>query len=239
MSDVDVTRRSGTVLVAGGTGGLGVAVLRCLLDAGHPVVATWRSQRERDRTREELGDAGGLTLVEADLLDAASVDAVVVGAGAEGLSSVVNLVGGYAGGQPVHQTDPEQFEGMLRLNLRPTFLLARAAMPRLVEAGGGTFVAVSSRAAVRPFAGAAGYITAKAGVLALVAALDAEYRDAGVRANVVLPSVIDIPANRAAQPDADHARWVPAEQIAEVIRFLVSAESAPLSGAQIPVYGRA
>ena len=224
--------------MAGGTGGLGTAVLRRLLDDGYPVVATWRSPRERDRTQQELGGtAGPLTLVEADLLDTDAVDTVV--AGVEDLRSVVNLVGGYAGGGPVHSTEPEQFEGMLRLNLRPNFLLARAAMPRLVEAGGGTFVAVSSRAAVRPFPGAAGYITAKAGVLAFVAALDAEYGEAGVRANTVLPSVIDTPANRAAQPGADHSRWVPPEQIADVVRFLVSAESAPLRGAQIPVYGRA
>ncbi len=235
MSNADET--PGAVLVAGGTGGLGTAVLAGLLDAGYPVVATWRSPRERDRTQEELGGQARLTLVEADLLDAASVDAVVVGI--EDLRSVVNLVGGYAGGQPVHQTDPEQFEAMLRLNLRPGFLLARAAMPRLADAGGGTFVAVSSRAAVRPFAGAAGYITAKAGVLAFVAALDAEYGDSGVRANVVLPSVIDTPANRAAQPTADYSRWVPPEQIADVVRFLVSSESAPIRGAQVPVYGRA
>lgn len=227
----------GTVLVAGGTGGLGTAVLRRLLEAGHPVVATWRSERERDRTQEQLAGAEGLSFARADLLDPTSVDAVVDGVG--DLGAVVTLVGGYAGGAKVHETDPEQFEGMLRLNLLPTFLLARAAVPRLVADGGGAFVAVSSRAALQPFSGAAGYITAKAGVLAFVAALDAEYRDAGVRANAVLPSVIDTPANRAAQPGADPSRWVPPEQIAEVVRFLVSADSAPISGASVPVYGRA
>jgi NAD(P)-dependent dehydrogenase (short-subunit alcohol dehydrogenase family) len=100
-------------------------------------------------------------------------------------------------------------------------------------------VCVSSRAAVRPFAGAAGYITAKAALLALVEALAVEYRDDGVRANAVLPSVIDTPANRAGQPDADHSRWVPPERIADVIAFLCSAASAVTSGAAIPVYGRA
>ena len=128
---------------------------------------------------------------------------------------------------------------MLRLNLRPAFLLARAAMPRLVEAGGGSFVCVSARPALRPFAGAAGYITAKAGVLAFVQALDVEYRGEGVRSNAILPSVIDTPANRRSQPDADHSRWVPPQQIAKVIRFLVSDDSAPTSGAAVPVYGRA
>jgi NAD(P)-dependent dehydrogenase (short-subunit alcohol dehydrogenase family) len=128
---------------------------------------------------------------------------------------------------------------MLRLNLRPAFLLARAGIPRLIGAGGGSFVCVSARPALRPFGGAAGYVTAKAGVLAFIQALDAEYRGEGVRCNAVLPSVIDTPANRAGQPDADHSKWVPPQQIAKVIRFLVSDDSLPTSGGAIPVYGRA
>jgi NAD(P)-dependent dehydrogenase (short-subunit alcohol dehydrogenase family) len=228
---------SAPVLVAGGTGALGAAVVRELLGAGHPVTATWVVEGERERVEQELGAAEGLTLVQADLMDpdaaAAAVESV------EGLGAVVNLVGGYAGGTNVDETDPEEFERMLALNLRPGFLLARAAMPRLVAAGGGAYVGVSSRAAVSPFAGAAGYIVGKAGVLAFVRALDAEYRQRGVRCNAVLPSVIDTPANRAAMPDADHSKWVPPEEIARVVRFLVSDESAPVSGAAIPVYGRA
>ena len=85
---------------------------------------------------------------------------------------------------------------MLRLNLVPAFNLARAAMPTMAARGGGAFVCVSARAALRPFPGAGGYMTAKAAVLAFVEALDAEYVGAGVRANAVLPSVIDTPANR-------------------------------------------
>ena len=98
---------------------------------------------------------------------------------------------------------------------------------------------VSARAAVSPFPGASGYVTAKAAVRAFAEAVAVEYRQRGVRCNTVLPSVIDTPANRAAQPDADHGRWVPPAEIAEMIRFLASPESAPTSGASIPVYGRA
>lgn len=225
------------VLVAGGTGALGTAVVRDLLAAGRPVAATWVVERERERIEAELGDDPDLELIEADLFDA---DAATGAVGAvDGLGAVVNLVGGFASGPLVHETDPDEFERMLRLNLRPGFLLARAAMPRLVEAGGGAYVGVSARPALRPFAGAAGYVTAKAAVLAFVRALDAEYRDAGVRSNAILPSVIDTPDNRAAMPDADHSRWVPPEEIARVVRFLVSEDSAPTSGAAIPVYGRA
>ena len=98
---------------------------------------------------------------------------------------------------------------------------------------------VSARPALRPFGGAAGYVTAKAGVLAFMQALDAEYRADGVRCNAILPSVIDTPANRSGMPDADHSNWVPPQQIAKVIRFLVSDDSLPTSGGAIPVYGRA
>ena len=159
--------------------------------------------------------------------------------GVEDLRAVVNLVGGFSMGPKVEGAELADFEAMLRLNLFPAFNLARAAMPRLAEAAGGAFVGVSARAALQPFPGATGYITAKAGVLALVKALDAEYRAAGVRCNAVLPSVIDTPANRESMPDADWSKWVPPEQIARVIRFLCSDDSAPTSGAAVPVYGRA
>ena len=111
----------------------------------------------------------------------------------------------------MHETPIEDFERQFRLNLRPTYLLCAAALPRMLEAGGGSIVCVSTRAALRPFAGAAGYIASKAAVLAFVDALAAEYTKDGIRANAILPSVIDTPANRAAQPDADHSRWVTPE----------------------------
>jgi NAD(P)-dependent dehydrogenase (short-subunit alcohol dehydrogenase family) len=227
----------GAVLVAGGTGALGTAVVRELLAAGRPVTATWVVERERERAESELADAPGFSLVQADLFDADATAAAV--ASVDDLDAIGNLVGGFASGPRVHETDPADFERMLRLNLRPGFLLARAAMPRLVERGGGAYVGVSARPALRPFPGAAGYITAKAGVLAFVQALDAEYRQAGVRSNAILPSVIDTPANRAAMPDSDFAKWVSPEAIAKVVRFLVSEDSAPTSGAAVPVYGRA
>lgn len=223
------------VLVAGGTGGLGPAVVAALLDAGHPVTATWRSKRERERTERELADRSRLAFVRADLTAAEEAQRAV--ASVADLGAVVNLVGGYSGGREVHETEPSDFERMLRLNLLPGFLLARAAMPVLAAGGGGAFVGVSSRAALRPFAGAAGYITAKAGLLAFIQALDAEYRSQGVRSNAVLPSVIDTPANRSARPAADHSSWVAPEGIAAVVRFLVSEDSAPISGAAVPVYG--
>lgn len=222
----------GGVLVAGGTGVLGTAVVRELLGAGRPVWVTWIDERERER----MGEEPGLTLVRADLFDPADA-AAAVGA-VDDLAAVVDLVGGFSAGPLVHEADPDELDRLLRLNVRPAFLLARAAMPRLAERGG-AFVAVSARAAVRPFPGGVAYATAKAAVLGLVTALDAEWRTRGVRSNAILPSVIDTPANRAASPDTDFSKWVPPEEIARVVRFLVSGDSAVTSGAAIPVYGRA
>ena len=221
-----------TVLVAGGTGHLGTAVVRELLAGGYGVTATWVVEREAERLAAEP-----VALVHADLFDPDQVTKAVEST--EGLEAVVNLVGGYAEGPRVHETDPDEFDRLIRLNVKPGFLLARAAMPILIERGGGAFVGVSARAALRPFPGAAGYITGKAAVLALIGALDAEYKHDGIRCNTILPSVIDTPANRSAQPDADYSKWVPPEQIAKVIAFLVSDDSAPTSGAAVPVYGRA
>jgi NAD(P)-dependent dehydrogenase (short-subunit alcohol dehydrogenase family) len=227
-----------SVLVTGGTGALGSAVVDAFLEAGWRTVATWVMPQERER----IVDRAGLELVEADLFDRdATAAAVGVAAGdtSAPLRAVAHLVGGFASGANVHETPVEDFERLLRLNLRPTYLVAQAAIPRLVDAGGGGIVCVSARAALQPFAGAAGYITSKAAVLAFARAVAVEYRDQGVRCNAVLPSVIDTPANRASQPDADHSRWVPPTEIARVIRFLCSDDSKPTSGAAVPVYGRA
>jgi NAD(P)-dependent dehydrogenase (short-subunit alcohol dehydrogenase family) len=226
------------VLVAGGTGVLGRAVVRELLDHGHSVTATWRRSEERDRLAREVGEEPRLRLVEAELTDPEGAAAAVASVGDE-LGAVVDLVGGYAGGNKLGEAEPAELERMLTLNLRPLFLLARAAMPVLAAAGGGALVAVASRPALRPRGGDAAYAAAKASVLSLIRSLDVEYRDTGVRSNAIVPSVIDTPANRTAMPKADHSRWVAPVQVAQVVRFLVSDDSAAISGAAIPVYGRA
>lgn len=215
------------VLVAGGTGALGGAVVSDLVGAGYDVTVADRQE----------GAPEGARHLTVDLLDPASAaDAV---SSVAGLEAVVNLVGGFAMGPKVEDTELRDFERMLTLNLVPAFNLARAGMPAMAERGSGAFVCVSARAALSPFSGAAGYVTGKAAVLAFVRALDAEYSDAGVRSNAVLPSVIDTPANRESMPDSDWSKWVAPEEIARVIRFLISDDSTPTSGAAVPVYGRA
>ena len=225
-----------TALVTGGTGGLGAAVTATLLAEGWRVVVPWIAERELER----LPERDGLELVRADLFDPADVAACAERASADPaapLRGVVNLVGGFADGQQIATTPIEDFEAQFRLNLRPTYLVTQAAWPSLVAAGGGSIVCVSTRAALRPFAGAVGYCASKAAVSVFAAVAAEEGKQDGVRCNAILPSVIETPANRASSgPDKP---MVPPAEIARVIAFLLSEDSAPTSGASLPVYGRA
>ena len=227
-----------TAIVTGGTGGLGSAVVTRLLDDGWRVVVPWIVERELER----IDEREGLELVRADLFDAHAVaDVVAVAAGSQEalLRGVVNLVGGFAAGGRVHETPIDEFEKQFTLNLRPTYLVTQAALAHMVSNGAGSIVCVGTRAALRPFSGAAGYISSKAAVIAFAQAVAVEYRDDGIRCNVILPSVIDTPANRASMPNAEHDRWVKPSEIATVVAHLLTDEAAPTSGAAIPVYGRA
>jgi NAD(P)-dependent dehydrogenase (short-subunit alcohol dehydrogenase family) len=223
-----------TAIITGGTGGLGAAVTSRFLEDDWRVVLPWIAERELERVQPR----DGLELVRADLLDEAAAGEVARVAG-EGVRAVVNLVGGFAVGGRVHETPVEEFEAQLRLNLRPAYAVTAAALPAMLAAGDGAIVCVSSRAAVQPFPGAAGYVTAKGAVLAFADTLAVEYRHDGIRSNAILPSVIDTPANREAMPDADFAKWVTPAQIANVVAFLCSPEAVATSGAHVPVYGRA
>ncbi len=209
-----------------------------LLDDGWRVVVPWIADRELERVERRPG----LELVRADVTDAAEVETIVSAAAASDgapLGGLVNLVGGFAMGGRVDETPVDEFERQFRLNLRPTYLMTQAALKEMLANGGGAIVCVGTRAALQPFKGAAGYIASKAAVIAFSQAVAVEYKDDGIRCNVILPSVIDTPANRASMPNADHERWVKPAEIATVISHLLSPDAAVTSGATIPVYGRA
>lgn len=226
-----------TAIITGGSGGLGVAVVDEFIAAGWRVVVPWIEESELKR----LPDLPHLVTVQADLYDpesAQEVAALAAGSPRAPLRAVVNLVGGFAAGGRVHETPIEEFEQLLRLNLRPLYLTTQAALPEMISIGGGAVVCVSSRSAIRPFPGAAGYVTGKAAVLALADTLAVEYAKDNIRVNTVVPSAIDTPGNRAAQPDADYSTWVAPARIARVVRFLCEDSSDAIYGAHIPVYGK-
>jgi NAD(P)-dependent dehydrogenase (short-subunit alcohol dehydrogenase family) len=223
-----------TVVITGGTGGLGGTAVSAFVADGWRVVAPIRPG-SRDRLPK------GAVPVEGDLFDAASAAATIEVATAETaapLRAVINLVGGYGGSGLIAETPIDEFEGLLRANLRPTYLITAAALPHLVAGGGGSIVCVATRAAVAPFPGAVGYVVGKAAVLAFANTVAVEYRKQKVRCNTVLPSVIDTPGNRSSM-GGDPSRWVRPDEITPLLLFLASDASAPTSGAQIPVYGQA
>jgi NAD(P)-dependent dehydrogenase (short-subunit alcohol dehydrogenase family) len=221
-----------TALITGGTGGLGVAVVEAFLEDGWRVVVPIYDPSELERLPE------GAESIDADLTDPDDVARAVRVAASQPdapLRALANLVGGFAAGQPVIDTEIADFEALFALNVRPTYLVTQCALQRLVrDGGGGAIVCVSSRSAVEPFAGGSGYAASKAAVTALARTVAAEHGRDGVRCNVIMPSMIDTPANRAASPDAVE-RMVPPERIARVIRFLCGDDAAAINGVVVPV----
>jgi NAD(P)-dependent dehydrogenase (short-subunit alcohol dehydrogenase family) len=208
-------------------------VLDRFLERGWDVCAT-----TRDAAAEGL--PAGVTALEADLTDAGSAERIVAAAldrygSVEALACVA---GGFRMSGPLHESAPEDLRGQLAVNLETAYTITRAALRPMLEAGTGAIVYVGSRAALRPFPGAAPYVISKAAVLALMAAVDVEVRTKGVRVNTVVPNIVDTPRNRDENPDADYARWTTGEELARVIEWLCGDDSAPLSGATIPAYGR-
>ena len=227
-------------LVAGGTGELGRAVSLAFLEEGAIVIATYRREEELGRLRSAAAEgAARLEGAPVDATDETAVTELVRGIakGHGRLDVLVNAVGGFAGGQKLWEADPGTLDRMLDLNLRSGWVLSRAAAPVMVAQKAGAIVQVVSRAAIEHAAGQAAYAASKAAALALTDSLAADLKGTGVRANAVLPSIIDTEANRRSMPKADFAKWPKPEDIARVILFLCSDAAGLIHGAAIPVYG--
>jgi NAD(P)-dependent dehydrogenase (short-subunit alcohol dehydrogenase family) len=223
------------VLVTGATGGLGPAVVREIAAAGAHLALAAGDEARVAALAEEIGDARGFA---ADLTDEASTNdlAARVSEHVGEVYGLVHLVGGYAGGN-TWETDLSTWERMYSLNVRSTLLAVRAFLPGMLARGRGKVVAVSSRAAHEPAAGAAAYAVSKAALGKLVQTLAAEVIDRGVQVNAVAPSTIDTSANRRAMPKADFSTWVSPEDLARTIVFLLLNDA--ISGDVVEVYGRA
>lgn len=232
-------------LITGATGGLGPAVVRAFIEAGAVVVGvSEKSGQEREAPLRALlsGEAHErLSLVAADARDEASVAQIVSDVQVKHgrLDILVNGVGGFHAGEPVTAMDLNTWQRMFDLNLRPTFLFSKYAGRLMAGRNWGRIINVSSRAARSGRKNAAAYATAKNAVITLTEAQAEELRDVGVTVNAILPSIIDTLANRAAMPSADTSRWPTPDQVAWVVLFLASEDAELISGASIPVYGRA
>ncbi len=219
------------VVVLGGTGALGRAVVeRFHADGASVLVADARLPDEATRHPD-------VRYVAVDALDESSVSAAFATAPPPG--AVVNLIGGYTPPQPLSALDVAILRQQLDLNLVTAAIVTKHAMPLLAAQEGGAIVHVSSRVATETGENGFAYSVSKLGVIRLVEAAAAEGREHGVRVNCIMPSIIDTPANRAALPNAKHDRWPKPAELAAVLAFLISDDATLISGAAIPVYGRA
>ncbi len=231
-----------TFVITGGTGGLGTALVRRLIAKDHRLAVTYLLPDEAQSFETEFEvDEERIMLTRVDCANAEAVNSYVkeVADHWGEIHGLCSLVGGWAGGRDVEETDDVRFERMLDLNLRSAFYAVRAVIPHLKEAEWGRILLVGSRGAVDFFEAQAAFNIAKAGVAALGQSLATELDGTGVTANVLVPSVIDTPATRRSLPYADYVNWPTPDEIAAVAEFMLSEDSSVMNGALIPVYGRA
>ena len=232
--------RGKVVLISGATGALGSAVTREFARTEARLALTGRSEQKLERLATEVGlPAERIFTAPADVTQADGVRDLVeaIVARFEQVDVLLNTVGGWSGGKPVGETPVEEWDRMLALNLRSAFILSRMLLPLMLESGWGRIVHISSKTAVTPRAKQAAYAVAKMGVITLTEVIAAEVKGTGVTTNVILPSIIDTPANRKMMPQADPGKWVEPERIAATMRFLCSGDAASINGARIPIYG--
>jgi NAD(P)-dependent dehydrogenase (short-subunit alcohol dehydrogenase family) len=233
---------SKTFVITGGTGGLGTALVRRLIAHDYRIAVTYLLPEEAQAFESEFEvDEERIMLTRVDCTNAESVNTyfkqVIDRWGS--IHGLCALVGGWAGGRDIEETDDVRFERMLDLNLRSAFYTVRAVIPHLREAEWGRIVLVGSRGAIDFFGAQGAFNIAKAGVAALGRSVATELEGTGVTANVLLPSVIDTPATRRSLPFADYVNWPTPDEIAAVAQFLLSDDSGVINGALFPVYGRA
>ncbi|BAU67461.1 short-chain dehydrogenase (plasmid) [Stanieria sp. NIES-3757] len=226
------------VLLTGGTGGLGLGVMRVLLAQDAKVTTPYRSERSLEPLQEAFTtvELESIRLVETNLSDEQSLERLVNGM--ERVDALIHTVGGYSMGK-THEYSFEAWKKDIDLNLNTAFLVCKHSLRRMLEQGYGRIVTVGSRAAFEPGGQLAAYSASKAGVVALTKAIADETKGTNITANVVLPSVIDTPKNRQDMGEENAHLWVTPESLGQVICFLASEAAKDVRGAAVPVYGSA
>lgn len=228
------------VLITGATGGMGSAVVREFVRTEAQLALTSQSPQKLERLVGELDlPAERAFTVVADVTNESQVEDLgrVILSQFGHVDVLLNTVGGWSGGDRVEETSVGDWDHMLSLNLRSAFLLSRMVIPYMRERGWGRIVHVGSKTGAEPRPKQVGYAVSKSGLITLTKVIAAELKGSGTTANVVLPSIIDTLATRAAMPKANTDKWVPPEQIAAMMRFLCSEAAGSINGAAIPIYG--
>ena len=224
-----------TALLTGVTGGWGRAVLDRFAAEGWNVAVTYREETPPG----DLPD--GVLAVRAELSDPDAAVAAVAAAVDRfgGVDALAHVAGGFAAAGPVDEQPIDVWRSQMTINLDTAYFMTRAVLPPTRAAGSGSIVYIGTSAMLSPFSGASGYIVSKVALGGLMRCVDVEVRTQGIRCNTVVVRIVDTPRNRAENPDADFSRWTTGDDLAQVVEWLCTDASAPLSGGLIPAYGRA
>jgi NAD(P)-dependent dehydrogenase (short-subunit alcohol dehydrogenase family) len=237
--------RDHVVLMSGASGALGSALAQRLLAAGARVAAIERRPDALAHLLAQPAAPGGiepgsrLLVHRVDFAERETIEHAVADTVARWgrLDHLFNTTGAWGNAPSLEATPDALWDAMWDANVRPVLETCRAAVPLMKKLGGGTIVNVGARTALAGDAGVGPYAVAKAAVVRLTETLAAEGRSAGIRANCVLPSTIDTPANRAAMPDADRSGWVSLDALVDAMLFLASPAARAIHGVALPVYG--
>ena len=223
-----------TVVITGAKGGLGSFVIRRFLQSGDNVIGASRSIHQSDFPDENF------MAIQTDFSNFESVQQLTqtVISKFGRIDVLVHVVGGFAGGTPLHETDEQTWASMLDQNLTSAFHVIRAVVPHMRAAGSGCIIAIGSHAAEQPHANIGAYVISKAALVTLIRTVALENKDKGITVNAVLPGTMDTPANRTAMPSANRSSWVSPAEVAEAIFWLTSDAASKVNGAAIPVSGR-
>jgi NAD(P)-dependent dehydrogenase (short-subunit alcohol dehydrogenase family) len=221
-------------LVTGANGGLGMHVTKALLDAGFMVVGLSPRIQQTDSNHPNF------VALPAEIISLESAKQAVNGVLARfgKIDVLAHLVGSFAGGQTIAETDDAAWQRMFDANLNSMFHVLRAVIPHMRDAGGGRIIAIGSRAAEDPGPKVGAYSASKAALVSLIRTVALENKDAGITANVILPGTMDTPANRKDMPGADISQWVQPSSVASMIVWLAGDAGKDVTGAAIPVYGK-
>jgi NAD(P)-dependent dehydrogenase (short-subunit alcohol dehydrogenase family) len=228
-------------IITGAVGNLGASTARLFQKQGAKTVLVDRSQERVTEVFKSLAGspdhflAGGIDLTDPVSL-ARLLEQTITRFGR--VDVLINTVGGYRGGKPVHESGLADWDFLFGINLRTTLLCCQAVIPQMLKQSSGKIINIASRDALAGSAGYAAYSASKSSILRLTESLAAELKAASININAIMPGTIDTPQNRAAVPNGDYTKWVQPEAIADVIAFLASESSRAINGAALPVFGR-
>lgn len=225
------------VLITGGTGALGSVVTKRLLDKDCTVITTYIDPEEYDTLQETVGEDADLTGYRVDVMSGEQVDGLVdkIIEQHGRIDILLNIVGAWKGGNPLHETDEDTWDAMLDVNLKSAFLVSTNVLPHMRDNGFGRIISIGSKTGNDLPAEGGPYAIAKHGVEALTTIMAKENSDRNITANCILPSVIDTAANREAMGTENVDKWVQPEEIAEKIISLI--QDPDTTGESIELYG--